>query len=127
MTIYRDKVEISTDEWSETRLPNWEQVLITNNPDKSMTWSSHWINVKVEWPDNGKYHLYTKDYSKLDLGMYWTDEAFCSIAKILSSKQNNPGEKCKVLDDHTIQCWDTSAEIQTADLEEITKWINNFN
>jgi hypothetical protein len=122
-----DKYKTKIEHWkiTETLFTNWDAIKIDQS-DKLQTWTANWINIKWEWPDNGYYHFYSNNNSKLDVSMFWAEQTILKITKILSIKQNNPEVKCSIENEADLKIWNEIFDFQWNKTKEIAGWLNNY-
>ena len=92
--------------------------------------SSNWISIRTN-VDSSVFRFYSNNNSVLSLSSSVAQDAFHKITSILS-KIKNTDIKCKIVDENTLEIWDTTYEfsdiIATSDINinDIAKWINNY-
>jgi len=122
-----DKYKTKIEHWkiTETLFMNWDEIKIDKS-GKLQIWTANWINLKWEWPDNGNYHFYSNNNSKLDVSMFWAEQTILKITKILSIKQNNPEVKCSIENETDLKIWNETFDFQWNKTKEIADWLNNY-
>ncbi len=111
--------------WKDTadiiKFDNWQSMRTYENKDGIFR-SSNGIDVRTEL---GKwvYRFYSNNNSILTLGMNVATE-FIKVTSILS-KIKDSKEQCKIVDENTLQVWDTTYEF-FVDVNDIAEWINNY-
>ncbi len=101
---------------------NWQSMRTYENENWVFR-SSNGIDVRTEriiW----KYRFYSNNNSVLTFGLDVANTEFIKVTSILS-KIKGSKEQCKIVDEHTLQVWDTTYEFLT-DVNDIAEWINNY-
>lgn len=114
ITIYNDKTNV-------TKFSDWQSMRTYEN-ENGFFRSSNGIDVRTE-RGTWVYRFYSNNNSILTLGMNVAHE-FPKITSILS-KIKDSKEQCKIVDENTLQVWDTTYEF-LADVNDIAEWINNY-
>ena len=124
----REYNEIYIYNWREDadiiKFSDWQIIRVYENKDGIFR-SSNGIDVRTKratW----EHLLYSNNNSVISLNIRIAQDAFLQITSILSRIKDSK-EQCKILDEHTLQVWDTDYEFPAGlKINDIAKWINNY-
>lgn len=112
--------------WKDTaeiiKFSNWQSMRTYEN-ENGVFRSSNGIDVRTE-RGTWVYRFYSNNNSILTLGMNVANTEFIKVTSILS-KIKDSKEQCKIVDENTLQVWDTTYEF-FVDVNDIAEWINNY-
>ena len=112
--------------WKDTaeiiKFSNWQSMRTYEN-ENGVLRSSNGIDVRTE-RGTWVYRFYSNNNSILTLGMNVANTEFIKVTSILS-KIKDSKEQCKIVDENTLQVWDTTYEF-FVDVNDIAEWINNY-
>lgn len=115
-----DKIIISYKDTEKTKFGDWRSLVITGNVR-----SANGIDMRHTKFDNWYHYFPSNNGPDLKLPCIETDELIWEITSILS-KLKDSKEQCNIIDERTLQVWDTSYKLPINIADEVAKWINNY-
>lgn len=115
-----DKIIISYKDTEKTKFSDWRSLVITGNVR-----SANGIDMRHTKFDNWYHYFSSNNGPDLKLPCIETDELIWEITSILS-KLKDSKEQCNIIDERTLQVWDTSYKLPINIADEVAKWINNY-
>lgn len=104
---------------------DWQSLRAYENKDGHFR-ASNGINIRSYTDATTTFRFYSNNNSVLSLSSSVAQNAFYEITSILSRIKDSK-EQCKIVDENTLQVWDTNYKFpEGVEINEIAEWINNY-
>lgn len=120
-----DTINISYEDKEIQKFSDWRSLMVTRGKNDISDWSANGINLHSTKFDNWYYYFPSNNSPDLKIPAFGSGETLWTITSILS-KIKDSKEPCKIIDEYTLQVWDTPYKFPLNIADKVAEWIDNY-